>query len=206
MPLTLLMKGLASPPAVAERVARLRFRNTILVYLKVETPQLFPDQWIYIHSGDVGVGRITNFRNWVPELFGESTSTVLALEYWCYDDDPIWTESDLSLIARGEAECRKIGLLGAVAVSAGHVERARRSYPVYQRGYQDLLAPVVEYLRTVKNLWPIGRYGSFKYNNQDHSILMGLLVAENICGGGAHDLWSVNADYDSYQEAAPAPE
>jgi hypothetical protein len=50
------------------------------------------------------------------------------------------------------------------------------------------------------NLWPIGRYGSFKYNNQDHSILMGLLVADNICDDAAHDLWNVNVDYGSYQE------
>ena len=64
------------------------------------------------------------------------------------------------------------------------------------------LAPIIDYLKRLKNLWPIGRYGSFKYNNQDHSILMGLLVAENICSGANHDLWSVNTDYDSYQEAA----
>ena len=45
----------------------------------------------------------------------------------------------------------------------------------------------------------IGRNGSFKYNNQDHSILMGLLAAENILSGTEHDLWAVNTDYD-YQE------
>jgi hypothetical protein len=31
---------------------------------------------------------------------------------------------------------------------------------------------------------------------------MGLLVAENICDGAAHDLWAVNTDYESYQEEA----
>ena len=36
------------------------------------------------------------------------------------------------------------------------------------------------YLNTIKNLHVIGRYGAFKYNNQDHSILMGKLAAENI--------------------------
>jgi hypothetical protein len=48
----------------------------------------------------------------------------------------------------------------------------------------------------------IGRYGSFKYNNQDHSILMGILAAENLVNNSNHDLWSVNSDYESYQEAA----
>ena len=49
----------------------------------------------------------------------------------------------------------------------------------------------------------IGRYGAFKYNNQDHSILMGLLAAENICGNRRrHDLWEINTDYDNYQESS----
>jgi hypothetical protein len=47
----------------------------------------------------------------------------------------------------------------------------------------------------------IGRYGAFKYNNQDHSILMGLLAADNVIGARRHDLWAVNTDYE-YQESA----
>ncbi len=50
----------------------------------------------------------------------------------------------------------------------------------------------------------IGRGGAFKYNNQDHSLLMGILAAENITGGRAHYLWDVNSDSDTYQEAAEA--
>ena len=202
MPLTLLLKGLAPPRAIADQVSRLCFRNTILVYLNVEATGLFTDQWIYIHSDEVLVGRITNFRNWVPELYGELKSTVLAMEYWCYDEDPIWTEPDQMLIDRAEREIRAIGLLGSARIAGGHVIKVRRSYPVYARGYRATLSPIIEYLKTLKNLWPIGRYGSFKYNNQDHSILMGLMVADNICGDAAHDLWSVNSDYDSYQEGA----
>ena len=84
MPLTRLVEGLEGTPApILELAGRLRFRNTVLVYLDVAATDLFPDQWIYIHADDVVVGRVTNFRNWVPELYGDLTSTVLALEYWC---------------------------------------------------------------------------------------------------------------------------
>jgi protoporphyrinogen oxidase len=205
MPLSLLVQGLGDLPAgVAESAAQLRFRNTLLIYLRVEARDLFTDQWLYIHSDEVGMGRVTNFRNWVPELHGSLDFTVLALEYWCYDEDALWSTGDSTLIERAEAECRRIGLLGTARVSAGHVERVRRCYPVYARGYRDTLAPVVRHLRSIDNLWPIGRYGAFKYNNQDHSILMGLLAADNICHGATHDLWAVNTDYDSYQEIKSA--
>ena len=50
-----------------------------------------------------------------------------------------------------------------------------------------------------KNLSVVGRYGAFKYNNQDHSILMGILAAENISDNKNHNLWEINNDY-IYQE------
>jgi len=57
-----------------------------------------------------------------------------------------------------------------------------------------------DYLQGIEGLQVIGRYGAFKYNNQDHSILMGLLAAENALSSTGHDLWNINADYDTYQE------
>ena len=60
----------------------------MLVYLNVADANLFKDQWLYIHSPDLGMGRVTNFRNWVPSLYGDSPNSILALEYWCYDEDP----------------------------------------------------------------------------------------------------------------------
>src|SRR5204863_3309523 len=84
----------------------------------------------------------------------------------------------------------------------GKVFRIRRCYPVYSTGYKKHLDLVVNYLKTFDGLMPIGRYGAFKYNNQDHSILMGLLAAENILEGKSNDLWAVNTDYSTYQESA----
>jgi protoporphyrinogen oxidase len=204
MPLTHAVAGLDDVPArVRAAAGALRFRNTILVYLHVNGRDLFPDQWLYVHSPELRVGRVTNFRNWVPELYGGENTTVLALEYWCNDDDPEWTESDGALTALATREMTLTGLLGGAPVLGGHVIRISRCYPMYARGYKDLLAPVVEHLRQFRGLTPIGRYGSFKYNNQDHSILMGMLAAENVLGAATHDLWSVNSDYESYQEAKP---
>jgi protoporphyrinogen oxidase len=203
MPLTLLVRGLGEPPpAVASAVATLRFRNTILVFLHVEGTDHFPDQWLYVHSPDMLMGRVTNFRNWVPELYGGARTTVLALEYWCYDEDGLWHEPDAQLVGRATHEVRSTGLIGEARVLDGDVFRIRRCYPVYARGYKKHLDPVVAWLRGFQGLTPIGRYGAFKYNNQDHSILMGLLAAENLLAGKEHDLWAVNTDYDSYQESA----
>jgi protoporphyrinogen oxidase len=202
MPLSLLVSRLPEvPEAVKGAAESLRFRNTILVYLHVRATGLFPDNWLYIHAPSLRMGRVTNFRNWTPHLFGDAASTILALEYWCDDGDGLWATSDAALVELGIREMRITGLLGQAVVDEGHVHRIRRCYPVYERGYRARLRPVEEYLRTLRGLSAIGRYGAFKYNNQDHSILMGILAAENIAAGTTHDLWAVNSDYDSYQEA-----
>jgi protoporphyrinogen oxidase len=208
MPLTRLVDALATeigtgvPADVQAAAGSLRFRNTILVYLHVDSDSLFDDQWLYVHAPDLQIGRVTNFRNWVPELHREARTTILAAELWCDREDAIWTAPDDSLIQQATRELRSTQLLRDQAILDGHVVRLPRCYPVYRRGYHEHVDRIAGYLRDFRGLTPIGRYGTFKYNNQDHSILMGILAAENLLQNQRHDLWSVNSDYETYQEHA----
>jgi protoporphyrinogen oxidase len=203
MPLSLLVSRLDEAPAVIrDKANSLRFRNTILVYLNVDSDDLFKDNWLYVHSPKLNTGRITNFRNWVPELYGDEKSSILCMEYWCFEGDETWTMPDEELSAMAIRELNDTGLNKGAEVLGTKVHRINRCYPVYSKGYRDTLEPIEEYLKTVGNLIPIGRYGAFKYNNQDHSILMGLLAAENVLTDAGHDLWEINTDYDEYQEAS----
>ncbi len=202
MPITLLVARLPGvPDEVRRQAATLRFRNTVLVYLNVDAADLFPDNWLYIHSPELRTGRITNFRNWVPQLYGARTSTILAMEYWCYEEDALWQQDDAAFIALAQEELTRTDLSRGARVLGGYVHRIRRCYPVYDIGYRQRLKPVEAYLSSLAALSVIGRYGAFKYNNQDHSLLMGILAAENIVTEAHHDLWSINTDYDNYIEA-----
>ncbi len=201
MPLTRLVQSMDDVPSVVlEAVKKLEFRDTILVYLLVEGIDLFPDNWLYIHSPELETGRITNFRNWVPTLYGEQEHTILALEFWCNDEDERWKFDDQKLIDLAVGNIIATGLTGTRKILGGHVIRIPRCYPVYRKGYKEHLVPVQNWLDTIENLHTIGRYGAFKYNNQDHSILMGIMLAENIMQGCRHILWAVNTDYETYQE------
>ena len=201
MPLTTMLSRIdEAPEEVLENSRQLKFRNTIIVYLNVEGTNLFPDNWLYIHAGDLQTGRITNFRNWVPNLYKDKDFTILAMEYWCNKEDAFWTKSDDELTKLATEEIYKTGLIGKHEVTDGNVVRIPNCYPVYKRGYKEVLEPVTNYLKTIERLHCIGRYGAFKYNNQDHSILMGALVAENIAENKKNDLWDVNTDYETYQE------
>jgi protoporphyrinogen oxidase len=201
MPITHLVRNLAGVPAeVIDANAKLKFRNTILVYLKIEGEHVFPDNWLYVHASDLQMGRVTNFSNWVPEVNNGEKATIVALEYWSYDEDEIWKKTDADLVALAKSEMQKTGLVKGLEISDGYVFKIPKCYPVYQRGYKEPLQIVENYLTGIQNLSVIGRYGAFKYNNQDHSILMGVLAAENITQGKNHNLWEINTDYEEYQE------
>ncbi len=200
MPLTSLIRKINAPREILEKVDHLRFRNTILVYLKVGGPNPFPDQWIYVHSEGLETGRITNFRNWTDSINKGQKSNIICLEYWCYDEDSIWTREDSKIIELAMSELYKTKLVEDGTIEEGFVQRVPKCYPVYSSGYREILEPIQSYLSKVESITPIGRYGSFKYNNQDHSILMGLLASQNLLGSGKTDLWAINTDYE-YQES-----
>ncbi|PSO70435.1 MAG: amine oxidase [Cyanobacteria bacterium QS_1_48_34] len=205
IPITILVQQInpPAPPKVIEAAKSLKFRNTILVYLIVENGNLFPDNWLYIHEPGVQLGRITNFANWSPDMLPNQHQTPLCCEYWCNFNDSKWQQPEDELRMQAEQELRKIGLLGNEKVSGGFVKRLPRTYPVYAGNYKADLSEIQSYLQQFQNMQLIGRYGAFKYNNQDHSLLMGVMAAENIVTPGRHDLWSVNSDSE-YQEEANA--
>lgn len=202
MPLTLLVSRIKDLPAKVEKATKtLKFRNTLIVYLQIKGDKVFPDNWIYLHSPDLKMGRITNFRNWVPGILNGKKETILALEYWCFDEDDFWHWNDDQYIELAKKELVSTGLVTEKQILDGKVMRVPKCYPVYSHGYRKPLKIVEDYLRPYKHLQVIGRYGAFKYNNQDHSILMGLFAVENILDNAKHDLWNVNSD-DEYQESS----
>jgi protoporphyrinogen oxidase len=202
MPMNKLFSGLENiPDFLRNNISNLKFRNTILVFVEINALNLFKDNWLYIHSPEIKTGRITNFRNWVSEINQNQNTTILSLEYWCNENEALWTLHDDELIEMAAKDLKNTKLIGKHKILKGHVQKISKCYPVYRTGYKNDLRPLEDYLDNIRNLSVIGRNGSFKYNNQDHSILMGILAAENIHKGSKNNLWSVNTDYE-YQESS----
>jgi hypothetical protein len=75
-----------------------------------------------------------------------------------------------------------------------------KAYPVYD----DFYKADVEVLRSwldvhAPNVYPVGRNGMHRYNNQDHSMYTAMLSVDNIFGAH-HDVWTVNVDAEYHEE------
>jgi protoporphyrinogen oxidase len=203
----------APPEAVRAAAERLRYRDFLTVSLIVDRPDLFPDNWIYVHSPDVRLGRIQNFKNWSPDMVPDPNKSCLGLEYFVWEGAGLWSMPDAELLDLGARELEQLGLVSRREVSDGAVVRMQKAYPIYDPHYQPALKTVRGYLETLTNLQQVGRNGQHRYNNQDHSMLTAMLAARNLMGE-EHDIWNVNVD-PSYHETSeraqpqrltPAPE
>jgi protoporphyrinogen oxidase len=197
--------GKITPAPISLLHARaLRYRDFLTVALMVQKPDLFPDNWIYIHDPSVQVGRVQNFRSWSPEMV-PAGMTCLGLEYFCFENDGLWSKPDAELIALARREIAKIGLVGDADVVDGCVVRQAKAYPVYDEDYREHMATIRRDLElSFPTLHLVGRNGMHKYNNQDHAMMTAMLTARNILAGErAYDTWQVNEDAE-YHEAGAA--
>jgi protoporphyrinogen oxidase len=201
IPLTRLVEILdpPAPPEVIEAARALTFRNIITVNLALRRPQMTPDTWLYVHDRNILFGRLHEPKNWSADMVPNAGLTSVVAEYFCSFGDEIWNRSDESLVAQTVHHLSAdLGFIKPEEVIDGFAVRAPRAYPAYVIGYAGPLQIVKEFVRTLENLQIIGRYGTFRYNNTDHSVETGLLAARNILGE-RHDIDQVNADQE-YQE------
>jgi protoporphyrinogen oxidase len=77
------------------------------VALMLEAENLFPDNWIYIHTPGVKVGRIQNFNNWSKAMVPVPGRTCLGMEYFCFKGDGLWDASDADLVRLATEEFRR---------------------------------------------------------------------------------------------------
>jgi protoporphyrinogen oxidase len=194
--------GALDPPVPADVSAAaegLKYRDFLTVALIVGREKLFRDNWIYIHSPDVRVGRIQNFNNWSEALVPVPGKTCLGLEYFCFKGDALWETSDSELIELAKKEVAQLGLASASDIGDGAVIRMPKAYPIYDAHYRRHLDVVRRSIDPISNLHTVGRNGMHKYNNQDHSMLTAMMALWNM-QGASHDVWAVNTDFDYHEE------
>jgi len=201
MPITDLVQRMSpqAPDQVITAARALRYRSIITVNLLFQTGTNLPDNWIYLHSPEVTAGRLQLYKNWSPSMVPAGHHNSIGFEYFCFEGDALWSLPDSDLIEKARQDLSHLGFYHPEDFLDGFVVRYAKAYPMYEDGYEKHLGIIKGWLAQFPNLYCIGRYGQFRYNNMDHSMMTGILAARRLLGENA-DPWSVNAEGE-YLEA-----
>ena len=180
----------------------LTFRDFLSVALVVDANYAFPDNWIYIHEPEVRVGRVQNYGSWSPYMVKEG-KTCLGLEYFVDIGDDLWTMDDTGLIELATKELESLSLIEKNSVLEGYVVRMPKAYPVYDLNYSNNVDTISNWLKTShQNIFPVGRNGMHRYNNQDHSMMTAVKSVRNILLGENNNIWKINVEDDYHEEVS----
>jgi protoporphyrinogen oxidase len=201
IPLSLLAQ-MVSPRAdesVFAAARSLSFRDLITVNLQLNRKQVSKDTWLYVQDEHILFGRLHEPKNWSRAMVPDDDHTSLVLECFCTAGDAIWSLSDDDVARRCVQDLSdKLGFIKPSDVAGWNVIRTRFAYPVYDLQYAGKLAVINDFLQTIQGLHIVGRTGTFRYNNADHSIEMGLLLARKILGYDV-DHMAVNTEQEYHE-------
>lgn len=179
---------------------KLIFRDLMTVNLIIDKAQITKDTWLYLQDKKYLLGRIHEPKNWSQDMVKDKNHTSLVCEIWCFRHEPIWREKDEKICHKIINELVRVHILhqkDVKKIEKCFVIRIENAYPVYKLGYEKHLKRINNYLSNLENLYLCGRSGTYQYNNMDHSIMMGKMIAENIIH---HDQKKFQKDLEYLEE------
>lgn len=206
---TMPIKGLVAyldknlPAPIINISSKLMYRDfiTVGVLLKKLSKGKLEDNWIYVQDPNVVVGRLQIFNNWSPYMVKDPNTYWIGMEYFCFEGDSLWNKSETEMKEFALRELIKMNFATQEDFLDAVVIKMPKTYPAYFGAYEDF-DQVKEYLLGFENLYPIGRNGMHKYNNQDHSMLTAMASVEHITGNNIskEEIWDINTEQEYHEE------
>lgn len=190
IPLTVALDLFDPPPPeeVMQSRRSLRYKAIVFVFLCLDREKVTDDHWIYLPEQHLKVHRISEFPNF-SENCAPQGKTILAAEITCNYEDHIWSMDEAGLTEIAASDLETVGLIRKDEVMHSFIHRERFSYPLYDLTYREHVKTILDWMKGLENFHSSGRQGLFQYGNMDHSIAMGLVLAERLLkkGTASHD-------------------
>ncbi len=177
---------------------KLRYRSQVYLFITLNKESVTADQWIYFPNTEIPIGRMSEMRNFSSKMSPEG-KTSLFLEFFCTKGDEIWKMTAEELFAYTLPYLVSMDFIRGDEVRSYYHIKEENVYPIYDLNYKEYLGVMKRYLDTFSNLYYIGRPGRFRYNNQDHSLEMGIMAAQSVIDGKRYDIESVGMEKEYYE-------
>lgn len=179
-------------PKAAETVYQaaenLKASSLLVLYVVVNTPRLLPVNWIFFPESNIHFGRISEQKGFSESMI-PADRTVLVIEI------PLARESIRNIpreqiIQESLEQLRRVNVIKPehkiLETFTGYDDSI---YPIYDLPYQKNLQTILDWSDSLPNFYLNGRLGLFCYNNMDHSMEMGLSLADYMTSSEPIDAW-----------------
>jgi len=179
LPITMLVRMMnpLPPQEILDAAANLRFRDVVLVALFIDQESISDAAVTYFQSGDLGFTRAHEPRN-RSRTMSPPGKTSLVVEFPCFVGDEVWCRDEEELVDGLVSYLEGMGLIKASSIIGTDVHRLMNAYPVYSKDYKETSEVILSYLRQYRNLWSLGRGGSFFYGHVHDFITDGFSASE----------------------------
>jgi protoporphyrinogen oxidase len=126
--------------------------------------------------------------------------TSLFIEFFCTEGDDMWNMDKEEVLKLFIKDSENMNLFKVEDIQNSYLMKKRNIYPVYDLFYEEKVKNVKDFLDSVPNLFAIGRPGRFRYNNQDHSLEMGIVAAKSIIENKRYDIETIGSDKEYYEK------
>jgi len=187
-----------SPPQpVIEASLALNYKSLILLYIIIDKPRLFNDNWIFFPEGEFIFNRISEQKGFSESMIPKD-KTVLTIEITC--DGELYKASKENILKRSLKDLERAGILTESDILDYFMIKLKNLYPVYDLNFRKNMNIILNYLNSIEDLYTNGRQGLFNYNNMDHCIDMGISLAEHIKNNGTKQEWEQKIKkFDNYR-------
>ncbi len=167
------------------------YQNLNILYFILNKPRALNDCWVFFPEKKFIFQRVSE-----QKAFSEFTSPP--------DKTAIMVETTQTLtkelVNQIISQLEQAKILESLEIEEYFFKTLKKAYPVYKKGFLNILAPLISRMESIDNFYLIGRQGLFNYNNMDQCWDMAMKLAEQIQQNKSRSDWQETKKYfDSYR-------
>lgn len=174
------------PEKARRKVASLRYRTLLLLYLFVRREWALKHQCIYFTEDPFLFRRITEFKH-LDESMTPPGRSSLCVEITCFDNDEVYHREKEELLQVVVTQLERGGYLKGDDLEGHHFLQVPFAYPVYEIQYGGILEEILSRLSRYRNVISIGRQGLFFYNAMNSSIVWSHELSRRLSVSGRNE-------------------
>jgi len=180
-----------SNPLFDRASSSLKYQKLNIIYFILKKPRALKDCWIFFPEGRFIFQRVSEQKAFSPRT-SPRNKTALMVE----------TTREISpkLIDRVIGQMEFAGILKKEEIEEHFVKSIKKAYPLYHKGFLNVLKEINLYASSIGNLYLLGRQGLFNYNNMDQCWDMALKISTQLRNNHNKEDWAkVERYFDNYK-------